>query len=152
MVLRSRGPIPLRADNVQEAGEAAITPLLSLNDSFGLSYGFDAPLAGLLAIPSIADHAREMICGIPFGPSGREFDPGLMGTGFISAQRARSFVQLLSAIDLVDFALPGSDAYANCIYPPEDIASLARGLAVFRKGFIAASSRGLGLMVTDFRE
>lgn len=138
--------------DVQAAGEAAIGPMIFVADEYGLSYGFDALKAGLLAFPTVAPHAEEMICGREFGPPERRFDPGLMGTGFISGERALVFSELLARIGDPTFPEPSSGWYADCLYPPASSGDLLQAFSTLRSGLKAAGQRGLGIMVVDFCE
>lgn len=150
--LRKANLIRQDFDDVHEAGEAAISTLLSTDQNYGLSYGFDFLWRGMLAVPAVAEHAEELICGRLFGPPERRFDPGRMGTGFISKQRVQFFSELLSTLGPSSLPPASSHWYAECLYRPASDEDLARVLAALTHGFSVARQRGLGLLLVDFRE
>lgn len=85
-------------------------------------------------------------------PPERRFDPGRMGTGFISKQRVQFFSELLSTLGPSSLPPASSHWYAECLYRPASDEDLARVLAALTHGFSAARQRGLGLLLVNFRE
>jgi hypothetical protein len=67
--------------NAQTLGEVALTRYYDVTENVGLSYGFDAVHAYLKSAPALNNRGDALIGGYGFGPRGKRFDPGYMGTG-----------------------------------------------------------------------
>lgn len=148
--LQTAGLISSDFDDVQSAGEAAIATYIAINDDYSLSYWFDALRSTLRLIPSLAACANEAICGLPFGPAGNRFDPGLMGTGFVSVESAHRLSCLLSDVPALTPPPPDSPIYSECLYKPHHEDEIRNAFATLKAGYKAAQTRGWGLMIVDF--
>jgi hypothetical protein len=149
--LRRRPGKPPAEYDVQDYGDIALTKYYDVSDSRGLSYDFDAVHAYLAGLPALADVADALICGYPFGPAGRPFDPGRMGTGFITAGQAKELHGRLRR-RLPRPPGPGASVYAGCHYKPRSAEQVSRALACLRGLYEDAAESDRGLLLADFHD
>ncbi len=140
------------SEAVQVYGDIALTKYYDLTDIRGLSYGFDALGEYLRTVPHLSDVADLLICGYLFGPKGRRFDPGYMGTGMLPADEVVRLRNLLERPGRPPIPEPTSPLYAGCYYKPDSVKdvqeSFDRLLALYR----SADAEGTGLLFADFND
>jgi hypothetical protein len=81
-------------------GDIALTKYRDTTDNIGLGYGFDALGEYLKSVPALKPMAEALVGGYWFGPRGKRFNPGYMGTGFTSPEQAQEHLALLTETEL----------------------------------------------------
>lgn len=147
-VMRQRGS----QLNVLTLGDIALTKYRDVTDNIGLGYGLDALEAYVRSVPALKQKAGALIGGYWFGPRGKRFDPGVMGTGFISLEQAREHLALLTGVALPSIPEPSSAVYHDCYYKPAGTEEVRASLDQLRQIYEMAVDRARGVLFADFND
>lgn len=138
--------------NVQWYADLALTKYYDFTDNLGLHYRFDALHAYLSGVPDLCAYADELICGHLFGPKGRRFDPGGMGTGLLSEEDVKRLHELLEGTNWPPIPDPQSQVWAACYHKPESADEIATSLDRLRDLYREAAETNRGVLLADFND
>jgi len=147
-VLRKR----LGTLDVLSLGDIALTRYYDPTDDVGLSYGFDALGKYLNSVADLRHIADALIGGYWFGPKGKRFDPGGMGTGFVSLEQAREHLALLAETRPSPIPEPDSIVYQECLYKPETAKEVQESLNQLKRVYEMAVGKSYGVLLADFND
>ena len=137
-------------DDVQALADIALTRYYDLTDEQGFGGTFDALYVYLRSVPTLGECAELLIGGELVGPAGNRLDPGLMGTGMLSAPFVAEFHKLLERTEWPP--IPDAEFYAACDHPPGSVEEVQAALDQLLELFRRAREAQRGLLFTDFSE